>query len=113
MNEDARRLRWLDAFDALIGNTDRHQYNILFFTEGSSLRLAPAFDQVSMRYAPTADGQVPARMFALPNVTSDTLDIWDDARVAAREFWAQGSDEARLSDDVRSPCASNAKLLAK
>jgi hypothetical protein len=112
-DEDARRLRWLDAFGALIGNTDRHQYNILFFTEGSRLRLAPAFDQVSMLYAPTADGQVPARMFALPNVTSDTLDIWDDARVAARELWAQGSDDVRLSDDVRSYCASNAKLLAK
>ncbi|MPZ18792.1 MAG: transcriptional regulator, partial [Luteitalea sp.] len=33
-DEGARRLRWLDAFGALIGNTDRHQYNILFFTEG-------------------------------------------------------------------------------
>jgi hypothetical protein len=111
-DEDARRLRWLDAFGALIGNTDRHQYNILFFTEGSSLRLAPAFDQVSMLYAPAADGQVPPRVFAVPNVTSDTLDVWDDARGAAREFWARGSDDARLSDDVRLSCASNARLLA-
>src|SRR3954469_7522006 len=43
-------------------------------------RLAPAFDQVSMLYAPTADGQVPTRVLTLPNVTSDTLDVWDDAR---------------------------------
>jgi len=112
-DEDARRLRWLDAFGALIGNTDRHQYNILFFTEGSSLRLAPAFDQVSMLYAPTADGQVPPRVFAVPNVTSDTLDVWDDARRAAREIWARGSDDARVSDDVRFACASNARLLTK
>ncbi len=111
--EDARRLRWLDAFGALIGNTDRHQYNILFFTEGSTLRLAPAFDQVSMLYAPTADGQVPPRIFAAPNVTPDTLDVWDDAREAARECWAQGSDDARLSDDARVFCRSNAQLLAK
>ena len=111
--EDARRLRWLDAFGALIGNTDRHQYNILFFSEASGLRLAPAFDQVSMLYAPTADGQVPSRVFALPTVTSDTLDVWEDARIAAREFWAYGSDDARLSDDVRSVCANNSKLLAK
>lgn len=110
--EDARRLRWLDAFGALIGNTDRHQYNVLFFAEGSSLRLAPAFDQVSLLYAPTADGQVPLRVFAVPNVTPDTLDVWDDARDAAREFWDQSSDDARLSDDARSFCASNAKLLA-
>lgn len=112
-DEDARQLRWLDAFGALIGNTDRHQYNILFFTEGGSLRLAPAFDQVSMLYAPTADGQVPPRVFAVPNATSDTLDAWDDARNAASELWARGSDDPRLSDDVRLVCASNKQLFAK
>lgn len=109
-HEDARRLRWLDAFGALIGNTDRHQYNVLFFTAGRSLRLAPAFDQVSMLYAPLADGQVAPRTFALPRATSDTLDVWDDARMAAREFWGRASDDARLSDDVRSFCAANAAL---
>ena len=111
--EDARRLRWLDAFGALIGNTDRHQYNVLFFTERSVLRLAPTFDQVPMLYSPTADGQVPPRVFAVPNVTPDALDVWDDARDAAREFWARGSDDARLSDDGRSLCESNAQLLAE
>ncbi|GAC1460727.1 MAG: hypothetical protein PVSMB1_10970 [Gemmatimonadaceae bacterium] len=110
-HDDARRLRWLDAFGALIGNTDRHQYNIVFFVEGSSCRLAPAFDQVSMFYAPSADGQVPSRTFALPHATSDTLDVWDEARLAAREFWEQASDDARLSDDVRSLCATNVRLL--
>ena len=112
-DEDARSLRWLDAFGALIGNTDRHQYNILFFPDGSRLRLAPAFDQVSMLYAPTADGQVPARTFTVPSVTSDTLDVWDDARRAARDLWARGSDEPRVSDDVRELCAANARLLAE
>jgi hypothetical protein len=110
-DEDARRLRWLDAFGALIGNTDRHQYNIVFFVERSGLRLAPAFDQVSTLYAPSADGQVPPRVFALPHATSDTLDVWDEARLAAREFWEQARDDARLSDDVRSLCAANAKLF--
>ncbi|HZP85201.1 MAG TPA: DNA-binding protein, partial [Burkholderiales bacterium] len=76
-------------------------------------RLAPAFDQVSMLYAPTADGQVPSRVFAVPRITSDTLDVWDDARSAARQFWAQAGDDARLSDDVRVFCASNAQLLGE
>ena len=111
-DEDARRLRWLDAFGALIGNTDRHQHNILFFTEENILRLAPAFDQVSMLYAPTADGQVPPRVFAEPNVTADTLDVWADARTAARQFWVRGSEDARLSDDVRAICEINAQVLA-
>ncbi|HXG70856.1 MAG TPA: HipA domain-containing protein [Gemmatimonadaceae bacterium] len=64
-------------FGVLIGNTDRHQHNILLFSEGARLRLAPAFDQVSMMYAPTADGQVPPRVFEMPNATSDTQDVWD------------------------------------
>src|ERR1700730_15331607 len=111
-DEDAQRLCWLDAFGALIANTDRHQYNILFFTEGSHLRLAPAFDQVSMLYAPTADGQVPPRHFTLPHATANTLEVWEDAREAARQFWEQGSEDMRLSDDARMFCASNMKLFA-
>jgi hypothetical protein len=65
-----------------------------------------------MLYAPTPDGQVPPRVFTVPNVTPETLDVWDDARDAAREFWLRSSDDARLSGDARSFCAGNAKLLA-
>ncbi len=111
-DEDAQRLCWLDAFGALIANTDRHQYNILFFTEGSHLRLAPAFDQVSTLYAPTADGQVPPRGLMLPHATANTLEVWEDAREAARQFWERGSEDMRLSDDARMFCASNMKLFA-
>lgn len=109
--EDARRLQWLDAFGALIANTDRHPYNVIFFTDGTSLRLAPAFDQVSMFYAPTADGQVTPRAFAPPHATGDTLEVWDEARAAAREFWQRASDDSRLSDDVRTISAANANAL--
>ena len=110
--EDARRLCWLDAFGALIANTDRHQYNINFFVAGTNLHLAPAFDQVSMLYAPAADGQLPARTFAPPPTTADTLNVWDDARVAAREFWLRANDNGRVSDDLRRAAAANASALA-
>jgi len=109
--EDARRLQWLDAFGALIANTDRHPYNVVFFAEGASLRLAPAFDQASALYSPTADGQVPPRTFAPPHATADTLEVWDDARAAAREFWQRASDDARVSDDVRTFSAANANAV--
>jgi hypothetical protein len=94
--ESVRYGRWLVW--ALVRWSD----SLKNFVEGSTLRLAPAFDQVSMLYAPTADGQVPARVFAVPRVTPETLDVWDDARDAARELWAQGSADARLSGDARS-----------
>jgi hypothetical protein len=111
-DDDARRLRWLDAFGALIGNTDRHPHNVVFFTDGATLRLAPAFDQVSMLYAPTADGQVPPRSFTPPPATADTLDVWDDARAAAREFWTRASDDARVTDEMRRIATANARALA-
>jgi hypothetical protein len=111
-DEDARRLRWLDAFGAFIANTDRHQYNVVFFMSDRIARLAPAFDQVSMLYAPSADGQVSSRALQLPYATADTLDVWDDARAAAREFWQRAGDDSRVSDDLRRVCAGNATGLA-
>lgn len=110
-SQDARNLRWLDAFGELIGNTDRHHYNIVFFTAGASLQLAPAFDQASMLYAPSADGQVLERAFPMPLATAETLDVWDDARAAAREYWLTGADDDRLSNDIRRVAAQNARLL--
>lgn len=109
--EDARRLRWLDAFGALIGNTDRHQHNVVFFTDGPRLRLAPAFDQVSMFYAPAADGLVPSRTFAAPHAIADLLDVWENARAAAHEFWTRASEDVRVSDALRLACAGNARSL--
>lgn len=109
--DDARRLQWLDAFGALIANTDRHPYNIVFFAEGPTLRLAPAFDQTSSLYSPTDDGQVPPRVFAPPHATADTLEVWDEARAAAREFWQRAADDTRVSDDVRVLSAANAAAL--
>src|SRR5262249_43334732 len=50
---DARRLRWLDAFGQLIGNTDRHFANISFFVAGDgTLQLAPIYDMLPMLLAP-------------------------------------------------------------
>lgn len=112
-DEDARRLRWLDAFGSLIGNSDRHQHNILFFIQDGRLQLAPAFDQLPMRYAPTADGQVPTRDFTMPAVTSNTLDVQNDAREAAQQFWTRGSEDSRVSGEMQAICAANARLLAK
>lgn len=110
--DDARHLQWLDAFGALIANTDRHPHNVVFFAGQRVLSLAPAFDQVSMFYAPTPDGQMPARSFVTPQATADTLSVWDDARAAAREFWQRVSDDGRVSDTVRAASRSNAKALA-
>lgn len=64
-----------------------------------------------MSYAPTADGQVPPRAFSPPQATAYTLEVWDDARAAAREFWQRASDDVYVSDDVRMIFAANANAL--
>lgn len=99
--DDARRLRWLDAFGALIANTDRHQFNVVLFSDAAGLRLAPAFDPVSMFHAPTADGQVRDREYPAPIALAEWLDVWDQARAAAREFWSRVSADPRVSDGLR------------
>lgn len=109
--EDARRLAWLDAFGALIANTDRHHHNIVFFDEAGSLTLAPAFDQVSMFYAPTADGQVPDRRFTLPVASATTIEVWGEARLAALQFWKKGNTDPRLSAGMQAICGVNAGLF--
>jgi hypothetical protein len=111
--DDARRLQWLDAFGMLIANTDRHPYNVVFFSDGPTLQLAPAFDQTSSLYSPTDDGQVPPRVFTPPHATADTLEVWDEARAAARAFWQKAADDVRVSDDVRLLAAANASALGK
>ena len=109
--DEARRVRWLDAFGAFIGNTDRHQYNLVFFPRGSGLHLAPAFDQASMQYAPSADGQVQWPVLAAPRASSETLDVWDEARAAAIELWESASQDARLSEGFRDLCTANRAAL--
>ena len=110
--DDARHLRWLDAFGALIAATDRHQRRVAFLTGGERIRLAPVCGLRPGLLAPSSSGQVPDRSFVVPQANPGTGDVWDDARSAAGEFWGRASDDPRLSDGVRTLAASAARQLA-
>lgn len=118
--DDARRLRLLDAFGALIANTDRHHHNVAFFPAITDARkptttsytLAPAFDQLPMLYAPGTDGRIPAPDFVPPSPSADALDVWDEARTLALAFWREGSDAPTVSDEMRRIAAGNARALS-
>jgi len=109
---DARRLRLLDAFGALIANTDRHHHNVVFFPTQTGYTLAPAFDQLPMLYAPGGDGSVPAREFPQPRPAAETLDVWDEARSLALIFWNNASDGPTVSDGMRRIAAANARAIS-
>jgi DNA-binding transcriptional ArsR family regulator len=100
--EDARRIRWLDVFGNLIGNTDRHPGNLSVFYEldGSALRLAPVYDMLPMVFAPSETTLVERPFVPMPP-TADTLDVWADAARHAHAFWTRLVDCTALSDDFR------------
>ncbi|WP_164017540.1 type II toxin-antitoxin system HipA family toxin YjjJ [Pyxidicoccus trucidator] len=103
--EDARRIRWLDTFGQLTGNTDRHFGNLSFFVEGpKQFRLAPVYDMLPMLFAPV-DTNVIERPFVPRPPTADTLDVWPDAARHAAQYWAQLEHEPTLSDELREHCA--------
>lgn len=118
---EARKLRLLDAFGALIADSDRHFYNIAFFAEfdvsqplePTQLRLAPAFDKLPMFFAPAA-GQVVSREWKTPVPSPDWIDVWGEAVRMASEFWERIEKNATISAGFRKiaqDCASKVVRL--
>lgn len=98
--EGANRIALLDAFGALIANTDRHHYNVSLFPTDNGYSVAPAFDQLPMAYAPPARGNLKSEAIWQPRPSVNTLDVWDEARGLADEFWGRAS-EVPLSESMR------------
>jgi len=112
--ETARTIRWLEAFGRLIGNNDRHFGNITFTAEETlsppGLELAPAYDMLPMRLAPTAAG-VPPLVPAIPRQTADLLDVWGPAVRAARRFWEEIEATAEIGKAFRMFAADMVQAL--
>jgi DNA-binding transcriptional ArsR family regulator len=99
--EDAERIRFLDAFGALIANTDRHFGNVMLFDSyAGPFKLAPAYDMLPMLFAPL-DGQIVPRQFGRPAPTSAWLTVWPRAHALAQEYWNRLINESRLSTEFR------------
>jgi hypothetical protein len=100
--EDARRVRWLDSFGHLIGNTDRHPGNLALFSEPGSrtVRLAPVYDMLPMVFAPVGALLV-ERPYEPRPPTADVLDVWADAARHAAVYWQRVAGLEALSDDMR------------
>jgi len=112
--DDAQRLRFLEAFGRLIGNTDRHYGNISLLLEGNAWRLAPAYDVLPTLYAPTS-GELPARDLASTGLapTVDTLQEWPHARQLAGVYWDTVAADDRLSAAFRTLARQNRRLIAE
>lgn len=110
--DDAARLRFLEAFGRLIGNTDRHYGNISLLIEGDDWRLAPAYDVLPTLYAATS-GELPPRDLAATGLAPsiETLPEWPRARQLAVVFWQTVAADERISASFRATARQNARLL--
>lgn len=99
--DDAERIRFVDAFGALIANTDRHFGNVMLFDHyGGPFEPAPVYDMLPMLFAPQ-DGQIIPRQFAPPTPTAAWLSVWPRAHALAQNYWNRLIEESRLSDEFR------------
>ncbi|MGL4807198.1 MAG: HipA domain-containing protein, partial [Giesbergeria sp.] len=111
--EDARTLRLLDAYGALIGNTDRHYGNISLVLVEDDWRLSPTYDMLPMLYMPIAGELVPQTLAPDRMVpTAATLDVWPQARALARDFWGAVAGDVRVSRAFRDMAQGHAEALA-
>ncbi|MCE9552961.1 MAG: type II toxin-antitoxin system HipA family toxin YjjJ [Planctomycetes bacterium] len=109
--QDARRIRWLDAFGQLIGNTDRHFGNLAFFVQDDGrLRLAPVYDMLPMIFAPQ-DTSIVERPFVPRRPTAENHDVWSDAARQAVDYWYRLAQLEQLSDDLRTRCAEHGRAV--
>lgn len=112
-DDDVRTMTLLDAFGALIANTDRHHGNLSLLLQDHRWRLAPAYDMLPMLYAPVA-GEVVPRDFAaqLPRPTVHTLPVWPQARELAVRFWQCAAQDARIGAAFRGIARTNMAVVS-
>ena len=109
---DAHHARWLDRFGALIGNTDRHAWNLSFYAEeGRVTGVAPAYDMLPMRWYPRS-GECPEGALALPSLDGDDPRGWQTAGAAALHFWEAVAMHPMISPRFSETAAEAARRVA-
>ena len=99
--QEASKLRWLDTFGQLIGNTDRHFGNVGFIVQrDGTLHVAPAYDVLPMVLAPSNEMLV-ERGFAPSPPSGSNLAEWTQAAPWAAGFWRDVAGTPRLDPGIR------------
>lgn len=115
-SDEARHIRFLDTFGALIANTDRHFGNLSLFanvTLSDGHAVAPVYDMLPMAYRPTDQGEVRTVEFRPPTPTAATHDVWVKALRMAYLYWRRLAATAEMSEGMRWAAAQNAERLVQ
>jgi hypothetical protein len=109
--DDAERIRLIDAFGALIANTDRHFGNVTLFDDyAGRFELAPVYDMLPMRFSPN-EGEVPSRQFETVSARAEWLTVWPRACALAEEYWSRLKGDPRMSPDFQQIAAQGRERL--
>jgi hypothetical protein len=112
--DDARHLRLLGWYGALIANSDMHLGNAaLQLADTRPLRLAPAYDMLPMRFRPANNGEIVERHYEITLPTPEHRDDWHAAALMAREFWKRVGSDARISASFRGIAADAGTALQR
>lgn len=110
---DIQTLCLLDAFGALIANSDRHHGNVSLLLFNHRWQLAPAYDMLPMFYAPVAGEVVPRDWRSqTPRPNANTLSVWPKALELALSFWQKAAADVRISEDFRAIAKTNSEWLS-
>ncbi len=100
---EARRLRLLGWYGALIANSDMHLGNVaLQLADDRPLPLAPIYDMLPMRFRPATSGEIVERRYEITLPAPEQHDDWHAAALMAQDFWRRVAGEARISAPFRS-----------
>ena len=109
--EAVERVRWVELFARLVGNTDRHFGNLGFLLDGLKVAtLAPAYDMLPMHYHPR-QGELPAEPYRLPVIGPREAGVAPGAVDAAARFWRAVAADGRVSEGFRRIAEADAERL--
>lgn len=90
------------SFGRLIANEDMHNGNLSFLLDNDfSLSLAPIYDMLPMRFAPTIHGEVVEREVKVTQATALTQEVWAEVGKWAKYYWQQVVNDERISAEFR------------
>lgn len=94
----------LQAFGALIGNTDMHTGNLSFISDqGRPYSLAPAYDMLPMGFAPRSGGALPSELNDITPHADIPPEIWQRASRVALLYLDRLRNDSRFSAAFQ-PC---------
>lgn len=110
---DAEQVAERQLFGQLIGNSDMHGGNLGFLCSAGGFALAPSYDQLPMRYAPQAGGEVLSPPLAPQLPMPAERERWLRVAPRALGFWQAAARDERISPAFRALCDGNRVALAR